>query len=143
MMHIKYIIIVVALVAVPAVHAGQNISMYTQKIANLEQRLKDCQQKKIELLQECDDNNCLAKITQLQGYLDGVQAEKSVNHRTISALQRTIAGHNRQLLASMSDEDKFKLKQLLQEYQELWQELCLHKPQENEGQPQTFELFFI
>jgi hypothetical protein len=141
MLKMRYLIL---FVFVTQTICTQNIPFYTEKIKELEEQLEKCHNKKIALLQQCDAHNKLRKIDALQKFVDNTAPETPDSRRKVSVLQRTIAEHNRELLATMSAKDKAKLKELLQEYQALWLELCLHAPQTIEArQPQAFELFFI
>lgn len=114
-----------------------------KRVAELERKLQQCQQKRIELLQQCDKVGCLNKVASLQSNINDME-DTPINHHIISSLQRSIAEQNRKLLSSMSDDNKVQLKQLLREYAKLWQELCKRNPQDRDArQSAAFELFFI
>jgi hypothetical protein len=144
MVKIKLFIVLMTLSSACAISAQpQEEARLKNKITELEQKVRDCQAKKLALLQHCDTQGCLPRIESMQENIKGFEQAEGNNHWDISLLQRTIAEHNRKLLASMSDENKRKLKQLLSEYAQLWQKLCKYDQQDNERQPNTFELFFI
>ena len=138
----KLLVIIITLAsaysnAAPEEHALQ------RKVVDLEQKLRDCQQKKLSLLKQCDASGCLSRIETLQGNINNFEQAREKKHQEISRLQRTVAEHNRKLLASMSPENKKELKQLLREYTKLGRELCKYNELDNGRQPNANELFFI
>lgn len=143
MIKIKLVILTTLSVAGTLGALPQEEARLKNKIAELEQKVRDCQEKKLALLQQCDTEGCLRKVESMQKNINGFEQTNKSSHWEISLLQRRIAEHNRKLLASMSEENKRKLKQLLSEYAQLWQKLCKYNQQDNERQPNAFELFFI
>lgn len=127
----------------------ESVQKYEQKIAELQQKLQKCHQKKLSLLEQCDKYGCLNRISTLQKCINTCEnssepsnAKREETRREIAILQRTIAAHNRKLLDSVPEEKKAQLRRLLHEHSKLWQELC-QLDQNNQRQCDAFELFFI
>lgn len=143
MLNKQFLFTILALVATSCMCAPKDTKQALEKrVIELEQKVKDCQQKKLALLKQCDANGCLQRISSLQEYVNNCEQTRQERHREISALQRTIAELNRKLLASMSPENKKALRELLREYAKLYSQLCKYN-QNGERQPDAFELFFI
>lgn len=142
MLNKKLLTIVIILTSASCMCMTKDKQALEKRVLELEQKVKDCQQKKLALLKQCDANGCLQRINNLQEYVNDCEQARQERHREISALQRTIAEHNRKLLASMTPENKRILRQLLREYAKLYRELCKYNQCE-ERQPDAFELFFI
>jgi predicted nucleic acid-binding Zn-ribbon protein len=139
----KKILTLILLGIMPYIGAQEQEKVALKKrIAELEQKVQDCQQKKVALLKQCDTNGRLQRINNLQSYVNNYEDQRQEKHREISAMQRTIAEDNRQLLSGMNPEQKKQLRQLIREYAKLWRELCKHGQLEGR-QPEAFELFFI
>ena len=122
---------------------GTNSLDLQAKITQLEQQVKDCLNKKMKLLQQCDLRDSFNKITHLHNRTTKPQSSY-FTRREIAIFEPLIAQHTRQLLDTMSPEKKVALQKLLREHDLLQKELCTLQPLlKNQEQPSAFQVYFI